>query len=157
MSFFYCAGHPEWNDRIRDPCYAWTAIVGLKSLDALGAEKLVKPRFRQKINCRGTSGWMPFHMALRLSGLMLPIAATFFALRATFLWNRDDLSFVPLVPLRHHSGVAPDFKDGTALHTAKRHGGSFLRPGLNVNLLYSPRSAPSNHHRTGFLSLGTGG
>ena len=37
---------------------------------------------------------MTFRMALGLSGYM-PMAATSFALRATFLWNPDDPSWTP--------------------------------------------------------------
>src|SRR5204863_3516831 len=71
---------------------------------------------RQKMNCGGISTWMPFLMALRLSAGQMPMAATSFALRATFLWNPDEPShqFRPpsgtcfnVAELRDHAGLNP--------------------------------------------------
>src|SRR3954470_23747617 len=68
------------------------------------------------MNIRWISTWMPFLMALRLSGGQMPMAATSFVLRATFLWNPDDPShqFSATVGnvfqccgLRDHAGLNP--------------------------------------------------
>ena len=47
--------------------YGWPATVGLRTLDALIAERPVKLGSRQQMNIRGMCGWIAFPKALRLA------------------------------------------------------------------------------------------
>jgi hypothetical protein len=68
--------------------YGWPAIVGLKILGALIAERLAQRSFRQQTDYRGTHRWIAFPKDLRLSSPRA--AAAFTALHATAPWNHDD-------------------------------------------------------------------
>jgi hypothetical protein len=83
---------------IASPYIGWPAIVGLKFLDVLIAERWAKPSFRQQTNTRGISTSMAFHVVLRL--FRQTIAAIFSALRATRPWSPD----VPRKPARIGAG-----------------------------------------------------
>ena len=65
--------------------YGWPVIVGLRSLDALIAERPAQPSFRQQMNIRGKYRWMASRKDLRL--FSPGMSATFTVPRATTLWN----------------------------------------------------------------------
>ena len=65
----------------------WPAIIGLRSLGALIAERLAQRSFRRRTDYRGTHRWIAFPKDLRLSSQR--VAATFSARRVTTPWSPD--------------------------------------------------------------------
>ena len=72
---------PDWA-RI----YGWPATVGLRTLDALIAERPAQPIFRQWMNIRGRCKSIAFRKNLRLSGWRMAYPS-FIVFRATSRWN----------------------------------------------------------------------
>src|SRR5712672_3904637 len=66
--------------------YGWPATVGLRTLDALIAERPAQPIFRQWMNIRGRCGSIAFQKDLRLSGWRMAYPS-FIVFRATSRWN----------------------------------------------------------------------